>query len=122
MEKASSHVDTAHQEVIGSSYDGIPQGRVDTAHWWRYKNLRALNLWIFVPLLSIFSQGLVFSLFPSPLHLRAGERRPARQVRGVRKRRDSIFANVVAALFSIQIRRFDDERLAVCLALAELLR
>ncbi|KAK3307728.1 general substrate transporter [Chaetomium strumarium] len=35
----------------------MPEGPVDTAHWWRYKNLRTLNLWIFVPLLSIFSQG-----------------------------------------------------------------
>lgn len=57
MEKASSRADTAHREVADSSCDDIPQGRVDTAHWWRHKNLRALNLWIFVPLLTIFSQG-----------------------------------------------------------------
>jgi hypothetical protein len=63
MEKASSLADTAHQEVAGFSPDGMPQGRVDTDHWWRYKNLRALNLWILVPLLSIFSQGLVYSRF-----------------------------------------------------------
>ena len=35
----------------------LPQTRLDTAHWWRHKNLRTLNLLLLVPLLSIFSQG-----------------------------------------------------------------
>lgn len=34
-----------------------PKSSLDTAHWWRHKNLRALNLWLLIPLLSIFSQG-----------------------------------------------------------------
>ncbi|TLD10907.1 hypothetical protein PgNI_06553 [Pyricularia grisea] len=33
------------------------QSTVDLKHWWRHKNLRALNLWLIIPLLSIFSQG-----------------------------------------------------------------
>jgi hypothetical protein len=73
MEKTLSRTNMAHEEVIGSSHDNIPQGHIDTTYWWRYKNLRALNLWILVPLLSIFSQGLVSLLsLPDPLSLRAG--------------------------------------------------
>jgi hypothetical protein len=64
MEKSPSRASMAHKETVGSSNDSMPQGHVDTARWWRYKNLRALNLWILVPLLSIFSQGFV-SLHPS---------------------------------------------------------
>lgn len=65
MEKGSSHTDTAHQEVAVSTHDGMPQTCLDTAHWWRYKNLRSLNLWLLVPLLSIFSQGSVSVLYKS---------------------------------------------------------
>jgi len=36
-----------------------PQSRVDTTRWWRHPNLRALNLLMIIPLLSIFSQGYV---------------------------------------------------------------
>lgn len=35
------------------------QSSIDTKRWWRYPNLRALNLLMIIPLLSIFSQGLV---------------------------------------------------------------
>ncbi|KAI9162695.1 putative Lactose permease [Paramyrothecium foliicola] len=28
-----------------------------TKHWWRHRNLRSLNLWMLIPLLSIFAQG-----------------------------------------------------------------
>ncbi|KAL2202832.1 general substrate transporter [Sarocladium strictum] len=34
-----------------------PESTLDTKHWWRHRNLRALNLWLLIPLLSIFSQG-----------------------------------------------------------------
>ncbi|CAI6342573.1 unnamed protein product [Periconia digitata] len=34
-----------------------PQSLLDTKRWWRHPNLRALNLWLLIPLLSIFSQG-----------------------------------------------------------------
>lgn len=34
-----------------------PKSTLDTKHWWRHSNLRALNLWLLIPLLSIFSQG-----------------------------------------------------------------
>ncbi|KAM0297031.1 hypothetical protein ACHAPM_009900 [Fusarium culmorum] len=34
-----------------------PHSSVDTSCWWRYPNLRALNLLMIIPLLSIFSQG-----------------------------------------------------------------
>ncbi|KAL0929366.1 lactose permease [Colletotrichum truncatum] len=30
---------------------------INVNRWWRYRNLRSLNLWMMVPLLSIFSQG-----------------------------------------------------------------
>lgn len=36
---------------------GLPQGRVDVKRWWTQKNLRTLNLWLLIPLLSIFAQG-----------------------------------------------------------------
>lgn len=36
-----------------------PHSSVDTSRWWRYPNLRALNLLMIIPLLSIFSQGSV---------------------------------------------------------------
>ncbi|KAH6970313.1 general substrate transporter [Fusarium avenaceum] len=35
----------------------IPQTHLDTKRWWKHKNLRTLNLWMLIPLLSIFSQG-----------------------------------------------------------------
>ncbi|KLU85835.1 hypothetical protein MAPG_04855 [Magnaporthiopsis poae ATCC 64411] len=35
------------------------QSTLDLKHWWRHKNLRALNLWLIIPLISIFSQGQV---------------------------------------------------------------
>ncbi|KAM0269443.1 hypothetical protein ACHAQH_009732 [Verticillium albo-atrum] len=34
-----------------------PETTRDTKRWWKRKNLRALNLWLLIPLLSIFSQG-----------------------------------------------------------------
>ncbi|KAM0323614.1 hypothetical protein ACHAPQ_008601 [Fusarium lateritium] len=34
-----------------------PPSPVDTTRWWRFPNLRALNLLMVIPLLSIFSQG-----------------------------------------------------------------
>jgi len=37
--------------------DGLPEPRIDVSKWWRYKNLRSLNLWMLIPLLSIFAQG-----------------------------------------------------------------
>ncbi|KAK9482558.1 lactose permease [Lipomyces starkeyi] len=40
----------------------MPQSSIDTTHWWRYKNLRNLNLLIFVPILSFFTQGFDGSL------------------------------------------------------------
>ncbi|KAH6689034.1 general substrate transporter [Plectosphaerella plurivora] len=36
---------------------GAPQSTINTKRWWKHKNLRALNLWLLIPLLSIFSQG-----------------------------------------------------------------
>ncbi|KIW05920.1 uncharacterized protein PV09_03113 [Verruconis gallopava] len=42
------------QNLVASA---MPQSSVDTSHWWRYKNLRTLNLLLLVPLLSIFTQG-----------------------------------------------------------------
>ncbi|KAH6871485.1 general substrate transporter [Thelonectria olida] len=41
----------AHQDAV------LQSSPVDTAHWWKYRNLRALNVLMIVPLLSIFSQG-----------------------------------------------------------------
>ncbi|CCF36499.1 lactose permease [Colletotrichum higginsianum] len=35
----------------------IPDSTVDTKYWWRSKNLRALNLLLVFPMLSIFTQG-----------------------------------------------------------------
>lgn len=35
-----------------------PQSLIDTKRWWKHRNLRALNLWLLIPLLSIFSQGV----------------------------------------------------------------
>ncbi|KAH6695974.1 general substrate transporter [Leptodontidium sp. MPI-SDFR-AT-0119] len=35
----------------------MPTGGMDTSKWWRYKDLRKLNLLLIFPLLSIFSQG-----------------------------------------------------------------
>ena len=35
----------------------IPQANVDTNRWWKYRNLRTLNLLLLIPLLSIFAQG-----------------------------------------------------------------
>jgi hypothetical protein len=37
----------------------MPESSVDTDHWWRYKNLRNLNLLLIFPLLSMFTLGLV---------------------------------------------------------------
>ncbi|KAH7147127.1 lactose permease [Dactylonectria estremocensis] len=42
--------------------DGMPQSSIDTKHWWRYKNLRNLNLLMIFPLLSIFTLGFDGSL------------------------------------------------------------
>ena len=39
----------------------MPESPLDTEHWWRHRNLRNLNLLMLIPLLSIFSQGWVFS-------------------------------------------------------------
>ncbi|KAL4881055.1 general substrate transporter [Aspergillus karnatakaensis] len=36
---------------------GIPEGSVDVDRWWKYKNLRTLNLLMVFPLLSLFTQG-----------------------------------------------------------------
>jgi hypothetical protein len=38
---------------------GLPTGCVDVTRWWTQKNLRTLNLWLLIPLLSIFAQGYV---------------------------------------------------------------
>ncbi|KAH7161781.1 general substrate transporter [Dactylonectria macrodidyma] len=35
----------------------MPESQLDLRRWWRHPNLRALNLWMLIPLLSIFSQG-----------------------------------------------------------------
>ncbi|KAL5343418.1 hexose transporter protein [Aspergillus crustosus] len=35
----------------------IPEGNVDVSRWWKYKNLRTLNLLMVIPLLSLFIQG-----------------------------------------------------------------
>ncbi|PVH67971.1 general substrate transporter [Cadophora sp. DSE1049] len=35
----------------------MPSGSMDLSRWWRYKDLRTLNLLLLIPLLSIFSQG-----------------------------------------------------------------
>ncbi|PVH74595.1 general substrate transporter [Cadophora sp. DSE1049] len=35
----------------------MPQGTIDHTKWWKYKNLRTLNLLLFFPLLSIFTLG-----------------------------------------------------------------
>jgi len=37
----------------------MPEGTVDHTKWWKYKNLRTLNLLLFFPLLSIFTLGFV---------------------------------------------------------------
>lgn len=37
----------------------VSESGVNTARWWKFHNLRKLNLLMFIPLLSIFSQGLV---------------------------------------------------------------
>lgn len=48
---------TAGETIL--STNGLPQGRVDVTRWWKQKNLRSLNLWLLIPLLSIFAQGQV---------------------------------------------------------------
>ncbi|KAI1846234.1 hypothetical protein JX265_010611 [Neoarthrinium moseri] len=35
----------------------VPVSTIDVSRWWRYKNLRSMNLWMIIPLLSIFCQG-----------------------------------------------------------------
>lgn len=40
----------------------IPKSRLDTSRWWRHKNLRALNLLMLIPLLSIYAQGQVLQI------------------------------------------------------------
>jgi hypothetical protein len=37
----------------------MPTSSVDTKRWWRAKNLRALNILLVVPLVSIFTLGWV---------------------------------------------------------------
>jgi hypothetical protein len=37
----------------------MPESSVDVNKWWRFKNLRTLNLLLVFPLLSIFTQGYV---------------------------------------------------------------
>ncbi|KAL4931102.1 sugar transporter [Aspergillus undulatus] len=44
----------SHEEVAVTA---VPESSHDLKHWWRLKNLRALNLWMLIPLLSIFAQG-----------------------------------------------------------------
>ena len=51
-EKSSEHMRAAAASVM-------PEGHVDTDHWWKYKNLRTLNLLLIFPLLSIFTLGYV---------------------------------------------------------------
>lgn len=47
---------TAPEPPLGGLNDAS-LSKIDLKHWWRHKNLRALNLWLIIPLLSIFSQG-----------------------------------------------------------------
>jgi hypothetical protein len=49
------HISTEMASVLATST--MPQGSVDAVHWWRYKNLRTLNLLMAFPLLSLFTQG-----------------------------------------------------------------
>ncbi|KAL1896561.1 hypothetical protein Sste5346_004595 [Sporothrix stenoceras] len=44
----------AHQQVPGTT---MPKSPINTKKWWKYRNLRALNLWLLIPLLSIYAQG-----------------------------------------------------------------
>jgi hypothetical protein len=37
--------------------DVMPASSVDTAKWWKVRNLRVLNLLLIIPMLSIFTQG-----------------------------------------------------------------
>ncbi|KAI8649645.1 General substrate transporter [Fusarium keratoplasticum] len=50
----------AHLRQAAAS--AIPRSSVNTDHWWRYKNLRTLNLLLFFPMLSIFTLGFDGSL------------------------------------------------------------
>jgi len=54
MAETKPHMAT-HEETL--SPGGLPEPRIDVTKWWRYKNLRSLNLWMLIPLLSIFAQG-----------------------------------------------------------------
>jgi hypothetical protein len=36
---------------------GMPDGAVDHTKWWRYRNLRTMNLLMVFPILSIFTLG-----------------------------------------------------------------
>jgi hypothetical protein len=40
--------------------NGLAESLNGVKGWWKRKNLRALNLWMLIPLLSIFAQGYVF--------------------------------------------------------------
>lgn len=44
-------------EVRQAISQAMPESTLDTKRWWRHKNLRALNLLIIIPLLSIFTLG-----------------------------------------------------------------
>jgi hypothetical protein len=41
--------------------NGLPESPNGVESWWKRKNLRALNFWMLIPLLSIFAQGYVFT-------------------------------------------------------------
>lgn len=50
----------ASKNPLAAAAPKMPEGSIDTTKWWRYKELRKLNLLLLIPLLSIFSQGYVY--------------------------------------------------------------
>jgi hypothetical protein len=47
----------AHNVSLSPTAPTADEMRRYSVKWWRHRNLRALNLWMLVPLLSIFAQG-----------------------------------------------------------------
>lgn len=53
---------TVGESTATLEVNALPDSPIDTKHWWKYKNLRTLNLLLLVPFLSIFAQGFDGSL------------------------------------------------------------
>lgn len=63
---AEARIMTDRSQPRGASpiAPSMPAGSIDITKWWRYKELRTLNLLLLIPLLSIFSQGCVTARLP----------------------------------------------------------